>query len=519
MTRPALSACIAALSAALALAGAAASAAPASPHVVTPSGEVDGVAVDGGAVFRGLPYAAPPVGALRWQAPQPVAPWRGVRDASRFGKACIQKPGLSLEGGGDPGPLSEDCLFLNVWSPQTEPGVKRPVLVWLHGGALIFGAGSLALYDGAALARQGIVVVTVNYRLGPLGHFVHPALEQEQPGGPANFGLLDQIAALRWVQTHIEAFGGDPTQVTVAGQSAGAQSVLALMASPQAAGLFQRAIAQSPYGLPSHTRTQARQTGVRVAEALGLVGEAATAEALRAVPAERFAQLEGPGLSLAPSLITGDAAMPRTILASFQARKQAAVPLIVGSNSDETSVALAFGLQPAALVQKLGAGRILVKPLYPGVSDDAELGRQVVRDVAFTAFARRIAVLQSARAPTWRYYFDDVQRTVRDQRARATHGAEVTAVFGSGDLCRCLTAPLTDADRQSWQGLADRWAAFVRTGRPDTPAGPTWPSDSRWKPVVLAFGDTQTVQPRFMGQRLNVLIGGLKFIGSGQPPD
>ena len=507
------------LFAALALPSVCAAVVEPAPRAVTALGEVEGVAVDGLAVFKGIPYAAPPIGARRWQAPQPVAPWRGVRRATQFGAACMQKPGLSLEGGGDPGPLGEDCLYLNVWTPRVDPGARLPVMVWLHGGALIFGAGSLKLYDGAALSRQDMVVVTVNYRLGPLGYFVHPALEKASPGGAANFGLLDQIAALRWVQTHIEAFGGDPKQVTVAGQSAGAQSVLALMASPLATGLFQRAIAQSPYGIPSHTRTQARQVGVRVAEALGLPGDQATADQLRAVPAEKLANLEGKGLSLAPSLIVGDAAMPRRILASFQAQRQAAVPLMVGSNSDETSVALAFGLDPAALVKKLGVARIGLAPLYADVSDDAELGRQVVRDVAFTAYVRRIAVLQSKRATTWRYYFDHVATQARDQQPGAAHGGEVTAVFSTGDLCACLAAPLTDADRLTWQGLADRWGSFVRTGRPDTPTGPIWPPDSLWKPVVLVFGDSQTVQPRFMGQRLNVLIGGLRLVGRGQPSD
>ena len=484
----------------------------------TSSGQVQGEQqADGIAVFRGLPYAAPPVGPLRWREPQPVPPWAGVRPASSFGRACPQKPGLSLEGGGDPGRLSEDCLYLNVWAP-TGASSPRPVMVWLHGGALIFGAGSLALYDGTALARQGVVVVTVNYRLGPLGYFVHPALERAAPGGPVNFGLLDQIAALRWVRQNIAAFGGDPQQVTVFGQSAGAQSVLALMASPLARGLFQRAIAQSPYGIPSHSREQARQTGIRVAEAVGLPGAQATAEQLRAVPAERFADLQGPGLSLAPSLIVGDAAMPRPLLASFQAGQQAAVPLIIGSNSNETSVALAFGLEPAALVKKLGAARILVKPLYPGVADDAELGRQVVRDVAFTAFAQRIAVLHATRAPTFRYYFDRLPAQQQGREPGVAHGGEVPAVFGTGDACACLAVGLTDADRRAWQGLAERWVAFAQRGKPELAAGPAWAPDSRWRPTVLTFGpEAQQLQPGFMAQRLNTLILGLKFVGRSAP--
>ena len=167
----------------------------AAPLVETATGRAAGTQTQEIAVFSGLPYAAPPVGALRWRAPQPAAPWQGTRDASKVGNACPQKRGLSLEGGGDPGTLDEDCLHLNVFTPRAEPGARLPVMVWLHGGALIFGAGGLPLYDGAALARQGVVVVTVNYRLGPLGFFVHPAIEREAPNGAVNFGLLDQIAA------------------------------------------------------------------------------------------------------------------------------------------------------------------------------------------------------------------------------------------------------------------------------------------------------------------------------------
>ncbi len=493
------------------------------PRAATASGLLEGARSDGLDVFRGVPFAAPPVGALRWRAPQPVQPWRGVRSAAAFGTACPQKSGLSLEGGGDPGRLSEDCLYVNVWTPRAAPGAKLPVMVWLHGGALIFGAGSLKLYDGASLAQQGVVVVTVNYRLGPLGYFVHPALERAAPRGPANFGLLDQMAALRWVQRNIEAFGGDARQVTVFGQSAGAQSVLALMASPLSrglpGGLFQRAVAQSPYGIPSHSREQARQTGVRVASALGLAGERATLAQLRRVPAESFANLQGPDLSLAPGIIIGDAALPQPILAVFQAQQQAKVPLIIGSNSDESSVAVVMGLDPAALVKKLGAARILVRPMYPGVTDEGELGRQVVRDVGFTAFSRRIAVLHSKTTPTWRYYFSFVPQQARALKAGAAHGDEVTAVFGTGDLCACLPTPLTDTDREVGRQMAARWVAFAKVGDPGvaaTASTPRWPPDSRYRPVVLEFGEQQTLQTDFMKNRLNTFIGVLNLVGRGQ---
>ncbi|MEO8938180.1 MAG: carboxylesterase/lipase family protein [Burkholderiaceae bacterium] len=490
----------------------------AAPTISTPAGTIEGVRIDDIAVFRGLPYAAAPVGDLRWRAPRSEPSWTGVRKADRFGSACPQKAGLSLEGGGDPGPLNEDCLFLNVWTPRAATDARLPVMVWFHGGALIFGAGSLPLYDGSALARRGVVVVTVNYRLGPLGYFVHPALEKADPGGAANFGLLDQIAALRWVKSRIAAFGGDPDHVTIFGQSAGAQSVLALMASPPAQGLFQRAIAQSPYGIPSHTRAQARAVGIKLADAVGLRGADATVAQLRAVPAERLADLQGAGLSLAPSLIVGDAAMPRTILSAFQEKRQAAVPLIVGSNSDETSVAVSFGIKPAVLVQKMGAAKILVGPLYPNVGDDAELGRQVVRDVVFSAFARRVAVLQAQRAPTWRYYFDQSPAQARGRQPGVAHGGEVPAVFGTGDTCDCLAFAMNDVDRAASRAIAERWVAFAKNGRPDLPSAP-WPSDTLWKPVALEFADTPIVRRGFMAHRLNVFIGALKLVGPARSAD
>lgn len=481
-----------------------AGAAHAGPQVDTALGRVEGRQDGDVAVFQGLPYATPPLDRLRWRAPQPPAPWTGTRDATRPGRACVQKPGMSLENGGDVGAQGEDCLVLNIWTAEPGPGARRPVLVWLHGGAYLFGAGSLGLYDGAALARRGLVVVTVNYRLGALGFFAHPALERE--GNVANFGLLDQIAALRWVRQNIAAFGGDPEQVTLAGQSAGAQSVLALMASPKARGLFQRAIAQSPYGLPSHARAKARDVAVRQAEALGLPGARASAAALRAVPADRLAALVQPGLSLAPSPIVGDVVLPTTILQAFQQGRQARVPLLIGSNSDEATVVQAFGIDPAQLIEKLGAARLLVQGFYPGVREPSELGRQVSRDVAFTAFARRIAFLQSSRAPTWRYYYDHVPGGARREQPGVGHGGEIPAVFDSGSACQCLPAPPTEADAALFDEVQARWVAFALGGTPDAPDRAPWPRDGRLNSVAMVFDGTGKAEPGFMRQRLDAFI-------------
>lgn len=483
-------------------------------RVQTTAGAVEGLREDGLVVFKGLPYAAAPVGALRWRTPQPATPWQGVRKADAFGHVCMQAPGAArAAGAGDIGPMGEDCLSLNIWTADTRASARRPVMVWIHGGALVFGAGSQAPYAGNALAERGAVVVTLNYRLGPLGFFDHPALAAGS-GGDVNFGLLDQIAALKWVRDNIAAFGGDPGNVTVFGESAGGQSVLALFASPKARGLFHRGIVQSAYGIPSNTRSKARAVSLKVATSLGVADADATADQLRAIPQQRFATaFDGEGMSLAPGFVTGDAALPETILATFQKQRQAKLPLIIGSNSDEATVAAAFGLDTADVVKRLGAGRILLKPLYPSVTDDAELGRQAVRDLVFTAFAKRIAYLHAQRAPTWRYYFSHVQDGLRPTPAGVGHGGEIVYVMGTGDSCRCLGMPFSDADRAVSRTVGDYWFAFARNGMPTAPDAPAWPKDATRRAQVMEFADAPTIQTNFMQARLNVMIGALKGIG------
>lgn len=498
-------------------------AAPASAQtqVMTDAGNVQGLDANGLVTFRGLRYAAPPVGEGRWRPPQALASWQGTVPAQMPGASCIQKPELSIDsGGGDPRPMAEDCLFLNVWTPRVDTAARLPVMVWIHGGALIFGAGQLPVYDGAPLARQDVVVVTLNYRLGPLGFFAHPALgagDARSPA-PANFGLLDQIAALQWVQRNIAAFGGDPANVTVFGQSAGAESVLALMASPLARGLFAKGIAQSPYGIPSHTRRKAEAVAIQVGEALGARGGAqASAADLRAIPAEAFGALEGAGLSLALSFVTGDAALPQPILTAFRRGRQAAVPLVIGSTSDDSSVAFAFGISPAAAFAKLGAARIPVRSLYPRELDDAELGRQTVRDLVFTAFSRRIAVLHSTRAPTWRYYFDYSASGVRDSRPGVPHGSEIPFTMGTLDSCQCLGAPVSAEDRAAAQRITARWTQFARTGLPQPPDALGWPRDTRRSAVVMNFAQDDQLRRAFMQKRLDAFIATLNVAGALAP--
>ncbi|EDG8597091.1 carboxylesterase family protein [Salmonella enterica subsp. enterica serovar Kentucky] len=298
---------------------------PSIPLVATRHGKIVGVVQEEIHIWRGIPYAAPPTGELRWRAPQPVTPWQDVRQADCFSCASWQDITWCRElGGGDPGNFSEDCLYLNVWAPAVrhEP---LPVMVWLHGGGYTIGAGSLPPYDGQALAKRGAIVVTVNYRLGHLGFFAHPALEGEGAECIHNFALLDQIAALRWVQDNIAAFGGDTQNVTLFGESAGARSVLSLMASPLAKGLFHKAIIQSGYTLPDTPREVALKKGVALAEHLGLAH--ATAEQLRALPAETFWPLDAP-FKIAPTPISGDVVLPHPMLETFFAAKQHPIPVI-----------------------------------------------------------------------------------------------------------------------------------------------------------------------------------------------
>lgn len=485
------------------------------PTVATRSGKLQGVHQAGADVFRGIRYAAPPVGALRWQAPRRPEPWVGMRRADKFGNACMQVPGAAeLDGAGDPGPLSEDCLTINVWTPSADATSRRPVMVWIHGGAFVIGSGTSPVYDGTALAKRGVVLVTFNYRLGPLGFFAHPAIDDGKPSSVVNYGMLDQVAALEWVRDNIAAFGGDPGNVTIFGESAGAQSVLALYASPRARSLFHKGIAQSPYGIPSNTRDKAREVGAKVATALGLDGSKATAAQLRAIPAERFGQIKDKDASLAPGLVVGDAVFPTTILASFQQKRQAKVPLIIGSNSDEATVAVAFGLDPAKVVARLGAGKGLLRTLYPGVTDDAQLGRETIRDLVFTAFARRIAYLHSQSAPTWRYYFSYVQTGMRGKSPGVSHGGEIPYTMDTGASCACLPVRFSGTDQAVARHAADYWTAFARTGIPTAAGAPAWPRDGTKQARVLQFDDPVLVREQFMKRRLDFMIGSLKLIGS-----
>ncbi|MEP6789262.1 MAG: carboxylesterase/lipase family protein [Acidobacteriota bacterium] len=482
------------------------------PVVKTQTGDVSGVVDNNVFAFKGIPFAAPPVGNLRWREPKPAAAWQGVRKGDAFGNACIQVPGLSAAVG-DPSTYSEDCLYLNVWTQKADVAAKLPVMVWIYGGGYVFGSGAVPGYSGAPLAKKGAIVVTINYRLSQLGFFAHPALEKENPGGPANFGLLDQIAALKWVQQNIEEFGGDPNNVTIFGESAGAKSVLALYASPLARGLFHKGVVMSTYGLPDATRAKAIEVGSDVATAVGLKGANATAAELRAIPAETFGPLTGTKLSLAPVPISGDTVMPISIQDTFTSGKEAPLPLIIGNTSNDSSVAAAFGIDtPKVLGEIKGAG-IAMKVLYPGVKDDRVRADQAVRDIVFTSPVRAIAESHAKIAPSWRYYFDYTAFNARAKFPNGVpHGGEICFFLDTCGLNDSTKDILTDADRDFSRRASGYLFEFARTGRPSSTGGPDWPQDDARNDRTMIFGETIKVEKNFMKTRLNIFISGSKLL-------
>lgn len=506
------------------------------PHVVTDSGTVVGEWDNGIACFKGIPFAAPPVGELRWRPPQPVEKWQGVKTASNYGPASWQNRDYCVAvGGGDPGSFSEDCLYLNVWSDfsdelkestQTDASYltkdnkeKKAVMVWLHGGGFSIGSGGLSPYIGAPLASQGVVVVTLNYRLGHLGFFAHPALDAEYPAGEVinNFGLLDQIAALQWVQNNIAAFGGDRDNVTLFGESSGARSVLSLFASPCAKGLFHKGIVQSGYTLPDTPREKALNQGERVASHFGLAP--ATAQQLRALPEESFWNLNGK-LGTSPVPIVGDAVLPEPMLEVFSRGKQHPLPLMVGSNSDEPSVLGYFNIDVGKVVQRVkkqhSFGLRLIKLLYPKVTNDKELGRQISRDMVFTTMSHVAMVGQhKAGAPGWRYYFDYVSENARQQCPNGTwHGNEIPYVMNNMHLVessQIIGGAFTPQDRAFAEVVSQYWlnfARYVENKSTQIEGEIHWPS---WRPrgdKTLCFGKqgkaALKVEQRFMRLRLRL---------------
>ena len=471
------------------------------PVVEAPAGTVVGKTDGAIRVFKGLPYAQAPVGPLRWAPPRAAAKWQGARNADQFGPACFQPtpatPSIYYDG---PKPMSEDCLSLNIWTP---PGAKKaPVMVWIHGGSLNTGSSSERLYDGAKLARQGgIVVVTINYRLGVLGYMAHPGLSAESPDGVSgNYGLLDQIEALRWVQRNIAAFGGDPANVTIAGESAGGLSVLYLMAAPSARGLFAKAIAQSAY-MVSTPPLKAPAFGENPAEAIGSLVQtrlkAASLADLRAMDAKALTTAAA-AAGYAPFGTIDGKILPRQLVDTFDRGEQARVPVLAGFNSGEIR-SLRFLAPP--LSANAAAYETTIRERYQDLAPEflrlypaSSLEQSVLastRDGIYGWTAERMAAKQTALGiPAYLYLFDHGYPAADEAGLHAHHASELPYMFGAAARTPDLwpKAPVNAAETRLSDAMIAYWTSFVRTGAPQAKNEPAWPSYGR-AATYMAFVD------------------------------
>lgn len=435
-------------------------------------------------IFKGIAYASPPVGAGRWRPPAPPKPWRGLFDASAFGASCSQPPypanSVYFE---EVGTTSEDCLTLNVWAPKDAE--NAPVMVWIHGGALQRGTSASPMYDGGAYARRGIVFVSINYRLGVFGWLAHPGLSAESPDGVSgNYGLLDQIAALAWVQTNIGAFGGDAQNVTVMGESAGALSVTYLLASPNARGLFAKAIMQSA-NIRAVPRLSESAFGMPSAETIGTaLGE--DIDALRALDAGALITKARRTSFPAQGTIDGKI-LPAQVVDIFDRGDQAKVPILTGYNSGEIrsqrALVPAVPTEPAAyeaeIMRLYGPHAPAYLQLYPA-ADIAESQLRATRDAVYGWASERMVRQQTAAGqPAYSYIFDHCYAAARARDLCNFHAGELPFTFGRAGSDPALPTnwpePVDPADRALALAMIDYWTSFAATGVPSAAAGTPWP--------------------------------------------
>lgn len=477
--------------------------------VRTEAGSLSGVAGAGGVTaFLGVPFAAPPLGDLRWKPPQPLAPWEGVRKADRFGTSCMQNQAGSrlpwTEEFMTQGPIGEDCLFLNVWTAAKSPNARMPVMFWIYGGGFNEGSGAVAVYDGTELAKKGVIVVSLNYRVGPLGFLAHPELTREsQHHASGNYGLLDQIAALQWVRRNIAAFGGDPAQVTIFGQSAGAISVAHLMRSPLAKGLFARAIAQSGPGLLGRnalgggaTLADREAAGAKYIESKG----AKTLAEMRALPAAVFfAPTGGRGGVTVPNSPFNDGWVLTALPPSDQ------VPLIVGFVADDIGVATAgFGAtaKPSLASYESDARRVYSDQasaflkLYPATSD-------ADRDRARVSLDLWAAEQQKVTRRIYTYYFDRAIPWPAHPEFGAFHTGEVPYVFKT---IAKIDRPWEAVDKTVAETVSSYWANFGKSGDPNGPGLPRWPTYAPGSHMTMQLGVKTGTMSVAEGPKLDFLL-------------
>jgi para-nitrobenzyl esterase len=455
--------------------------------------------------FKGIPYAEPPIGDKRWTAPVAAGPWKGVRDAREFGISCVQPPypGDSIYAEDVPN-QSEDCLSLNVWTPPHAH--KTPVIVWIFGGGLVRGRASEPIYDGTHFAAHGVVFVSINYRLGALGWLALPELSAESPNGVSgNYGLLDQIEALKWVKKNIAAFGGDPDNVTIMGESSGGLNVADLMASPLARGLFQKAIAES-LGIQSAAELKRPNHGLPSAEAIGVAFEkalgAADLKAARAMDARTVA--EHAGFRGGPNV--DGYVLPAQVVDIFDRKQEALIPVLMGFNRNEIYPGL-IGFLPRNLPDSSSVYEAEVRKRYGDlapeflrlhpVSNIKESMMAAIRDAVFGWSAERI-VRDEARAgmASYLYFFDHGYPAAESRGFHAFHGSELPFVFGDVGKGAVLPAnwPLPDGPKEQALSntMMDYWTSFARTGVPTAPGKPDWPS---YSPHESYMDFTETPKP------------------------
>jgi para-nitrobenzyl esterase len=436
-------------------------------------------------VYKGIPFAAPPVGDLRWRAPKPAADWPGVRKADQFSATCMQTP--YPEGSlyhSDPQPVSEDCLYLNIWTGAKAASDKRPVMVWIHGGAFTRGSGSTPMYDGENLAKKGVVVVTINYRLGAFGFFAHPELSQESEHQTSHYtsgdyGILDEIAALQWVQKNIAAFGGDPKRVTIFGESAGSWAVNVLVASPLAKGLFQRAIGESGANFNKMAAlADLEKNGAR----------AGTIKDLRAKSAEDVMKMGGFSVNVDGWLL------PTDVITIFEKGQQNDVPILIGSNADEGTAFMPAkitltGFQSTAQQRFPGRSDQFLK-VYPATTDEEAwtASAHLMRDTTFGLQMRTWARMQTktGKSPAYLYYFSHIPPGPSSAHYGAYHASEIAYVFGTG-------RNWDDADRKLSDAMSSYWVNFATSGNPNGKGLPDWQKYNENKDLALGFGDE--IQP------------------------